>query len=487
MLLLGLLGSVAGPGWHPQPLEHTVVPETPDTSIGSDAGTTAVGTYPVTRTVVTVPVEDGVTVQATIAEPVGAPEPRPAVLFMHGAGTATHEGFADTTEALASAGVVTMVPDKRADTYTTRDRDYVGMAADYLDSFTVLRTWPGVDPGRVGIYGESEGAMSAPVAAADNPDVAFVALVSAPVLPIRAQGALAADSYLREVGVPGRLLRAIPRLIGGAFPGGGFDYFDFDVRPYQQRLHQPVLVVYGTGDASMPIVQGPQLIVADLAEAGNEQITLRYYDGANHGIRVDGDLVPTFPRDLARWVLGLPATADAPPRVAGAEPVQAFRADPVDRPRWYASGDMIVVSALTGCGLVVLSGLLALAGRLPRLVRRRPRSLPRPLGRWVGALCLATTATLVLFIAYLLAITDLALNYRTDSLLVQGGWILVQGVGILAVGLLVLTLEGAWRQARGRGAAPVGALPWAVLGTAVTGSVILLVFAAYWGVFPAVI
>lgn len=487
VLLLGLIGTVTGPGWHPTPLGSTLVPETSDTAIGSSALTAPVGTFAVTRDVIEVQVEDGVTVLATITEPVGAVGERPGVVFMHGAGTATHENFAVLTADLASAGVVTMVPDKRTDTYTTRSRDYPGMAEDYLDSLEVLRARPGVDPDRVGVYGESEGAMSAPIAAAGNDDVAFVVLVSAPVLPLREQGALAADSYLRETGAPDRILRAIPRLVGGQFPGGGFEYFDFDVSPYQQRTTQPVLVVYGAADYSMPIVQGAELVIRDLAEAGNGQYTVRYYAGANHGIKVDGEYAAGFTQDLSRWILGLPETADASPRIAGAEPEQQFRAEPVDSPRWYASGDMLVITVLVGLGLLLAGPLLWVVGQLPRLWGGRTSTLAPPLGRYASALSLATIATWLTYVAYVVGVADLALNYDTDPLLVQGGWIVVQGVGVLAAVTLVLTVAATWRQARShRGSLATSRLGWASLVCTILGSVVLLVLAAYWGVYPAV-
>src|SRR5699024_4881009 len=104
--------------------------------------------------------------------------------------------------------------------------------------------------------------------------------------------ALATDTYLRNLGAPEQLLRAVPRLLGSEIPGGGFVYADFDPSPYQQRMDQPVLMVYGTEDVSMPVVQGPLRVIEDLAQAGNNQYTVRYFDGANHGIRIDGDLAP---------------------------------------------------------------------------------------------------------------------------------------------------------------------------------------------------
>ncbi|MDD9207470.1 acyl-CoA thioester hydrolase/BAAT C-terminal domain-containing protein [Georgenia sp. 10Sc9-8] len=488
VLLLGLIGSLSGPGWNPEPLQQTLVPESPDTTIGSDVLTTPVGTYEVRSQVVDVAVDEDVEVRATVREPVGAVGDRPAVLFMHGAGTATHQNFADITTALSSAGIVTMVPDKRMDTYSTRYRDYHAMAEDYHDSVEVLRQHPSVDPDQVGVYGESEGAFVAPVTAAESDDVSFVILVSAPVVTPREQAAFAVDSYLSELGVPERVLRAIPRAVGAEIPGGGFEYADFDVSEYQQQLDdEPVLMVYGTDDASMPTVQGPQQLIEDLEEAGSNAYTIRYYADANHGIRVDGELAPSFPDDAARWVLGLPQTADAPPKVAGAEPEQRFRAEPVDHPRWYASGDMIVITVLVGLGLVALSVVLWLVGRLLRVVRARPRPLVPPLGRMTTGLVVATLATWALFIAYLMEVADLALNYRSDPVLVQGGWLAVQAVGVLAGALMVFSAAHAMQVLRARTPERPGVVAWSVYGSAHLGCLVLLVNAAYWGVFPAVL
>lgn len=490
VLLLGLVGSVSGPGWNPQPLHDTIVPETADTAIGSDALTAPVGTYTTTADVVEVAVDDGVTVLATIRAPVGAPGGRPALLLMHGAGTATHENFADLTQALASAGIVTMVPDKRMDTYGTRSRDYLGMAEDYLDSLEVLLGRADVDRDRVGVYGESEGALVAPVAAAGSDDVRFVVLVSSPVVPLREQGAFAADTYLREVGVPEQMLRVIPRLLGAELPGGGFRYIDFDATEYQRRLDdEPVLMVYGTSDYSMPVVQGAQQLIDDLRAAGSDDYTIRYYADANHGIRLpDGQLHADFPEDVARWVNGLPATADASPKIAGDQPEQRFRADPLAQPRWYASGDMILITILAGAGLLVLAAVVALGARLARAFGVQVRALPPPLGRFALAVPAATAATWVCFVAYVLAIADLALNYRTADVLVRVGWIVVQGVAVLAAFVVSNSVHHLLRLRRGaRDGSGLGATAWVVYLAAHTGSLVLLVTAAYWGVYPAVV
>ncbi|WP_235857133.1 alpha/beta hydrolase family protein [Occultella glacieicola] len=483
VLTFGVIGSLSGPGWNPEPLTEAVVPETADVAIGSDAVTDPVGTYETAQETIEVEL-DGARVLATVTYPVDAPDGRPGMLFMHGAGTATNLNFTDQAQALASAGVYAMVPEKRMDTYTTTERDYVQMARDYLVSWRILTEWPGVDPDMVGIYGESEGAWIAPVAAAEEPDVAFVVYVSAPVVPPREQFAFAADSYLRSVGVPAALLRAIPRGLGANMPGGGFEYADFDASPYQQRMQQPVLLIYGTGDSAMPTVQGPLQLIDDIAEAGNTQYTLRYFEGANHGIRIDGELAPGFNDALTRWVLGLPETATAEPRIAGDQPVQRFRAAPVSHPRWYADGDMLVASILGAFALLVI-GPLAWVGS--RLVRRPSKPLPPPLARYTAATALATVAVLVVFAAYIVQVANLALNYRTDDLAVHGGWVLLQAVGIFAVAVGVRSVAAGINARRTLGAAATGAVGRITWWGVHVGATVLLLIAAYWGVFPSVL
>ncbi|MDT0165322.1 acyl-CoA thioester hydrolase/BAAT C-terminal domain-containing protein [Actinotalea sp. AC32] len=485
VLLLGLVGSVSGPGWDPTPMTRSIEVETSDTSVGppsAAADADAVGTYEVVESVVTVPLA-GAEVEARIMEPLDAPGERPGVVFVHGAGTGRYDrAFVAQAEALASAGVVTMVPNKRLDTYSTRDRSYVTMANDYLRSVELLRDLPGVDPARVGVYGESEGAWVVPVMAADNDAVAFVVLVAAPVVPPRQQAAFAVDSYLRATGVPEDLLRAIPRMVGMDFPGGGFAYADFDVQPFQQRMRQPVLVVYGTGDAAMPTVQGALQVIDDLEVARNDDWTVRYYAGADHGIKVDRRLVPEFARDLATWIQGLPATAGAAPRIAGDEPYQRYVAEPVERPRWYAEGDLLV-AGVVGALLAVVLGPVLWAVR--RLRGTRERMLADGVRAPLAMVSAGAVTTLVALAAYLLVVANMAQNYRTNAWVVQGGWLGVRmaGVATVVAGVVLVfrVLDG-----RRRGAVPAArtaAGEWALAG-AVGGSTMLLLLGAYFGVFP---
>ncbi|WP_265522064.1 alpha/beta hydrolase family protein [Oerskovia flava] len=505
-IVLAVVGALAGPQWDPVPVADHVTPETTDTTIGGQvAGAIdAVGTYQVREVEATVEL-DGTSVDALIREPVDAPGDRPGVVFLHGAGTGTaHEAFAQTASALASAGVVTLVPSKRLDTYSTRYRDYESMAVDYAHSVELLRSRPLVDPARVGLYGESEGTWVVPVLAVQDPTIAFSILVSAPVVPPRQQAAYAADSYLRNTGVPRSVFRAIPRAVGMVLPGGGFEYADFEVDPFLRELSSPVLMAYGTSDPSMPVEQGALQVIDDVASNGNDDVSVRYYDGANHGIRIDGQLVPEFLRDLSAWVQGLPDTAGASPQVAGAQPDQVFLAAPVPAPRWFGNGDLVIGLVVAGLGLLVLGPLVWAGSSLVRRARRRDAPVARiaPGLRWpLVVLGTGAVATMVGLVVYLMSVARLALEYERDAWVVHGGWIAVRALGLVTVVAAAMIVNRSaelrtTRRALARGPRHVDVRDQAVLvrpavgvvghltyWSTIVGATLLLVTVAYWGVY----
>lgn len=469
---VGFIGSVAGPTWDPVPVTDQLEPTTDDVSV-SVPGTRPRANYDVERVEITVDLGE-VQVPAWVFHPVDAPD-GPGVVFIHGAGTWDPDAFEGQIRALTGAGIRTIVPAKRMDNYSTRERDYEAMAQDYLRSWEALRKFPGVDPERVGLYGESEGAWIAPIAAVDRPEVAFVILASAPVVSPREQAAYATANYLHHTNVPRAMFRAIPRALGAKIPGGGFEYVDFDLRPFLDRLDQPVLMTYGTADASMPIVQGPRIVMEHLYSHGNDQLTVRYFDGADHGLHVDDHLAPGFTDVLTDWVWGLPATARPINVVAGAQPNQTFLAEPVPEPRWYASGDTLIYSAL---GVVLLS----LAGLVFSTWAALRRGEWGPVVRSSIATVLAAFAVVAVFIGYVGQIADLAVTYRLNDALVLGGWALVNLTGVFGVVVAVISLRRAYLARRnGR---TLSRLTRAGAWTCHLSALAILVIAAYWGVFP---
>lgn len=479
---ISVLGAALGPSWRPRELVSDIEPATPDTRIDSKKSV-PLGTYDFTTELHHVDLGDA-TVTALVRTPVGVDGDQRAVVFMHGAGTKDREGFVEQAEALASAGVVTVVPDKRMDTYTTAHRDYHQMGVDYGRSVTLAAGLPGVTS--VGIYAESEGAYSAPSLANEHADVDFVILVSPPVVPARQQATFATDSYLRNVGVPNALFRTIPRALGAEIPFGWMRYADFDPQPDQRQMTQPTLLAFGTGDESMPLVQGTQQIRDDLAAAGNHALTVRFYADANHGIKLgprdDLVLADDFAQGLADWIHGLDESAMTEPHIAGANPHQTYVADPLPQTRWFLSGNAMLWTHGAAIALLAGGGTAAGVQWIVRKNRRRAgdiSTMPRDVALLLGGTAVATVAAWGIFGVYLQRVADLAFNYGTDPAWTYGVYAGQQTVAVGAAGLLAAALSvGHVKRSEITGSNRL------VFVTTAGGAFALLVLAAYWGGFP---
>ena len=520
LIILAVIGTLAGPQWEPQPLQNPLTPTTTATDIGGvDAARSAganiwePGTFEVSQQVVTIQLAE-TTVEALLRIPVGAPGDVPGMVFVHGAGTGLFtDAFVDQAHTFASMGIATLVPNKNLETYDMWHRDYVDMAQDYLRSVAYLRSVDGVDASLVGVYGESEGTWIVPIMQVHDPDIPWTVLVSPPVVPPREQAAFAINNYLRATGVPGQIFRAIPRAVGIQFPGQLLDYADFDVTDWLRQQSAPILVVYGTDDDSMPIIQGAQQIIAEAAIAGPQApVTVRYYQGADHGIRDSNHQVDSqFQVDVGQWVLGMPYTAAAEPRVAGGQPHQEFLATPVPRPPWWGNGDWIIGTVGGGMALLLVGplvwlvyalvlrlvlilrpdhlGLIARDARqahvpIPGQARMAPEIRPLLLG-----LSLGTVLTTAALLVYLVAVAQLALGQDHSQPVTVGGWIGVRLLGIFCAIMAARIYERARavRVARAAGDSESMVISgWPAhltLWTSLAGASILLLWLAYWGVF----
>lgn len=499
VMVLGLWGTWAGPSWNPQPLSAVLIPETSDTAIGVREPTGQIGEYEVDKSLVEIEFSDHETIQATIRRPIGFEGLAPAMVFIHGTGTQSHTNFEREAQAISSTGIITIVPDKRVHDYSLTHRDYEELAEDFSEVFDYAVGMEGVDPHRSGLYAVSEGCFIAPVVAATNPAVSYIALISAPVLPIREQGAWAADTYLRAVGVPNKVLQAIPRLIGQEFDEETFEYIDFDVSPYQRQLTQPIFMAYGTSDISMPIIQAPIALMEDVAQVGNDSVTIRYYDKANHGLELaDHTLVLSAMQDVADWVSGMPYTAHSTPHIAGAKPTQAYVADTVNRASWFASGSMGLNILIGGVALILVSLITSALYALIRRYRRTrmvqsDKAPALPMARINGASLVLLVAVLAL-LAYIVALAYLATNYSHNSFITYGGWAFLRILALLAAWLCVVAVSRFFARytdggeyAGDENGKKKPRLALVVACAAFLGQLTLLLALAYWGVFPSLI
>ena len=402
-LVFATLGWAMMPQWNTRPYTKHIAIASADTTITpAHANIPHEGRYRTRETRLSIKTGDGVTLPAVLREPVDAPGPRPACLFIHGSGTSGAEDFGDIANAMASAGIVTLVPAKRNDNYTVLHRDYPRFAREYGRSLDVLRGISGVDPAKTGIYAESEGTWIATILTSKRQDIAFAILTSAPVFNGREQMAMAVSAYTHEAGAPKPVVKDMAKLMSLDYAPFDLAYADFDADRYLKSLTMPVLVNYGTYDTAMPIEQGAQRIIATANKSGNENVTVRYFAG-NHQMRAgEGLFTPNLPlaegytQALENWVNGVTAgtKADgwATPQVAGATPHQRFAAPQRTRSGivgslgvlaglMVAGPVLIVMAAILGIGLTVFSWLQTLlAGRRSVATVRAMHATPSGLG-----------------------------------------------------------------------------------------------------------
>ena len=82
----------------------------------------------------------------------------------------------------ATHGVAALAYDKRGVNESTGDFrivSFTDLAADGLAAVAVVKARTDIDPGRIGVWGMSQGGWLGPLAASQSKDVAFVIAVSA--------------------------------------------------------------------------------------------------------------------------------------------------------------------------------------------------------------------------------------------------------------------------------------------------------------------
>ena len=132
-----------------------------------------------------------VVLAGTLTLPPG-PGPHPGVVLITGRGPhdraerGPHRPFHLLADTFARAGTAVLRTDDRGtgrSTGSLATATYDDLAGDALAGVALLRARPEVDPARVGLLGHSEGGYLAPLAAAQEQGVAFVATLAGPAVP----------------------------------------------------------------------------------------------------------------------------------------------------------------------------------------------------------------------------------------------------------------------------------------------------------------
>jgi len=266
-----------------------------------------------------------VTLAGTLYVPPGR-GPFPVVLFTHGSGDATRDGHAMEADQLARAGIAALVYDKRgaggSHGANWRVATFDELASDAAAGVRMLRGRPDIDPRHIGLYGISQGTWLIGMVAARSSDAGFLIFVSGSGIPVWEQevyraGAMMgaagfseadiaeAQAYDRRVfdvsrtGLGWPALDSVTKALRARrapwFEDYALEYasllsarfwwlaaYHYDPTPILEHLTIPVLGLFGEKDLSFPVTTVIERMRTDFHKAGNRDVTLTVFPGAEH-------------------------------------------------------------------------------------------------------------------------------------------------------------------------------------------------------------
>lgn len=419
----------------------------------------------------------GLTLHGTVvaqAGPAGVRRPGVVLVTGSGSGVPREHLLTEATE-FARQGIATLIYDKRSVGYTLFRRSYSELATDALAAVEALRSRPGVDPAKVGVWGLSEGGWVAPLAASRSRDVAFVIVVGGNAMtPIRQQ-LWNETSTLRRVGVSGSLIdhakRNFARLGADA---GLFAEAYYDAGQVLERVRQPLLGIWGSRDLQTPPEDNPPLFAEALRRGGNTHYTFRSFEGADHGAHESPDggvtrgpaLAPGYADLVGSWVRDITG-GSLPDADAQASAEQDYPSTEVQPSRWWESAWMQLAVFVLLVGGFTAYPLVA-------LVRRLRRRRVEPVSRWARLLAAAGLAAAIGLLCYLFYLMAAGRTPNPGPLLAGRPlpWLVLQALAAAAV-LALLGTALSWRRA-----APGERVR---LGLLLTAGTVFLPWAFYWG------
>jgi pimeloyl-ACP methyl ester carboxylesterase len=253
------------------------------------------------------------------------PGPHPAIAFVYGSDPADRN-YSGTGPVLwdhfARHGFACLAWDKPGVGKSTGDylaQTLPDRADEALAAVRFLRQRSDIRRDQVGLWGHSQGGIVAPLAASRSPDVAFVIEVGGSQIVAWQQDALRVEAQLRADGfAESDIEKAVAfarmrmKLIRGTGPfeelekahpsvekRPWFAYVgrcdrklfywarnavEYDPGPVWEKVHCPVLAIYGAKDTSLPAEHSLPIIRRGLKKAGNRDVTIKVFPNADHSI-----------------------------------------------------------------------------------------------------------------------------------------------------------------------------------------------------------
>lgn len=267
-------------------------------------------------------------------------DPRPGIALLHGGGVLTRYHVMNEAWLFAAHGLAAVVWDKRG-TGRSAGVDWTRVGFDPLvgDAAAMierLRSEPGVEPDRIGVWGHSQGGWHGPMLAAGDPGIAFAILASGPSTSVHrqfidgmvarmrsqdqpAEAVAAAVEYMERLFArmrAGATIEELQPLVAEARDSPWGDAVmkpelafepvwwrenDYDPESTLRTLRVPVLALFGSRDDVVPVAANASLMAAHLA--ATPDVTVQVVPEADHSLALAGDRVsPIYLRALVDWL-----------------------------------------------------------------------------------------------------------------------------------------------------------------------------------------
>jgi len=268
-------------------------------------------------------VDGDVSLAGTLTRKQGAQGRLPAVTFLSGSGPQDRDGYSsgidlgthEILDRLTREGFLVLRVDDRgvgASTGPTKDIDFGDLVEDGRRAVRFLLARPDVDPKRVVLIGHSEGGLSAPVLAADEP-LAAIVLMAAPGRPLedllreqflfaKHQAGASAEECERFESELDLFLEAIakgeeidkegtPAELAAFVPARAWllSHLGRDPLSFVKKVRCPILILQGGKDVQVSAERDSPKLVAALDEAKHPDHELKLFPTLDHLFKKAGD------------------------------------------------------------------------------------------------------------------------------------------------------------------------------------------------------
>lgn len=268
---------------------------------------------PYTAEDVTVPTPMGHTLAGTLTLPTGANRAHPvgAIVTITGSGPqdrdeflgmGSYRPFRQFADSLGRRGIAVLRMDDRgtgASKGTFKGATSADFAQDVRAGLAYLRTRPEIDAARLGLLGHSEGAIVAPIAAVEEPNLRALVLLAGVARPAREVLVFQITNMINHNAAFSQTQKdsaigVIPHTIDGMMAADPWmAYFlTHDPAADARRIKTPgILILTGSNDQQADPKQIPEWMSAFIA-AGNTDVMGEVLPGLNHLFIIDPDGYP---------------------------------------------------------------------------------------------------------------------------------------------------------------------------------------------------